>query len=585
MKRANRLRGVALGLLAIAPQARALEWKASGRVTFGSSYRLEAADPYLLNTLNAAAAGLTGLAPGGQNSDDGNTNFRRHEATSTVLKGVLELEAGAGSYAVLLRLKAWHDFALLERPRSWGNSANGYTAGSPLGDAGAPALSRFSGVLLGDAYVQGSASLGPLHAFGRAGRQSLTWGEAAAFAGGLHTLNPIDSPALRRPGALAQETLVAVPALFGRLGGAELALEGFVQRAYRPSALEMCGSFWSLSDYMLPGCDKVFIGAPALSDRARLQSGAYLKRLALAPAGGAQHGLGLLWKTAPLAAEVGLYLARYTNRSAMPGLQKSSRDGAPVIAGDPDGRNMRYFTEYPEGVQMATFSYAGLREPLRLHAELSYRRGQAVMLAAGDVIGAFLSPTAPSLFRAEANALAPGALFHGYDRYNTVHAELGLRRDWSVAGWPLLAGGADAVAKHVLALPAQALRRYGRADQFGVGPINGACLVTTAAPAKQCSQDGYVSANAWAYRLRLEARWNAIAQGLNGMAGLVFTSDVKGWSYDNVVNQGRQTLNLALRLDYRQRYLAELVLTPVWGGDYNALGDRDLLTFALGIRF
>jgi hypothetical protein len=39
----------------------------------------------------------------------------------------------------------------------------------------------------------------------------------------------------------------------------------------------------------------------------------------------------------------------------------------------------------------------------------------------------------------------------------------------------------------------------------------------------------------------------------------LFVHDVKGWSADALINEGRRTMNLALRFEYRQRYLAEIV--------------------------
>jgi hypothetical protein len=65
----------------------------------------------------------------------------------------------------------------------------------------------------------------------------------------------------------------------------------------------------------------------------------------------------------------------------------------------------------------------------------------------------------------------------------------------------------------------------------------------------------------------------------------LFVHDVKGWSADALINQGRRNAKLALRFEYCQRYLAELVYTPVWGGDYNAVSDRDQLAVAVGIKF
>ena len=577
---------VAIAWLALASNAAAApEFRASGRLTFGSSYRLEAADPNLLNSVNAAAAGLSGQAAGGANADDANTNFRRHDATSTVLKGYLELDAAEGASAALLRVKAWYDYALARQPRAWGNSANGYTAGAPLSDRGAPELSRFSGITLSEAWLQHSAELDGMRLLGRLGRQSLDWGTRIGFGGGLEILNPKDFPALRRPGAVPQETKVAPPMLFARLDAASgFGMEGYYQPGFRPSALDMCGTFWSLNDYLTEGCNQVYAGPPAGSDRARAQSGAYLKRSPAPnrPQGG-EHGLALSWKSAALATDFGLYYARYAGRTVTPGLVKSRRAGPPLIAGDPDGKNMTYFTEYVDDIALYAITFAHRRGATGFYGELDYRPKQPLQMGPGDVLGAFLSSTSPSLLRAEANALAPGAVYHAYDRYAASQLVLGVQHDWSAgAAW---SASAETVAKHVAGLPDPALRRYGRADIFGLGPIKGACAVTTSNPARQCSQDGYVSSNAAAYRLRLDLRYSALRPGLDCGASLVFVHDVKGWSGDNLVNQGRKSANLALRFEYRQRYVAELVYTPVWGGAYNPLADRDQLALAAGIKF
>lgn len=568
----------ALWLAALQPAA-AFDFKASGRVTFGSAYRLEAQDPNFMVTYNAAAAGLTGLSASGANADDANLNFRRHDATTTALKGYLDLAFDADGFGARLRVKAWHDFALRDQARAWGNVANSYAAGEPLSDAGAPRLSRFSGAAIGAAYVQQRFESGRLRVLGRAGLQTLDWGAKPGFSGGLESVNPRDLPAARRAGAAPQELRVPIPALFGRLElGRAFGVEGFYQTAFRPAAVDMCGTFWSFNDYLVAGCDKVMSGQPIVSDRARIPLGAYLKRLPTPEPRGSEYGVALTWKSAAFGTDFGLYQAHYISRTAMPGLRKSTRVGPAVIAGDPDGKNIAFFTEYPEAIRLHALTFA---HRSGVYGELSYRPNQPLMFSPGDALPPFLSPTAPALLRADANAIAPGALFHGYESYPMMQAQVGFQRELGA----VFTAGAEVVSRRLRGLPDQAVRRFGRNDVFGVGAINGACNVTSPDAARRCSQRGYVSRDALAWRARIDARLPSMAAGLVATASLGYVQDVKGWSADNVINEGRRTANLALRFEYRNRYLVEVVYAPVWGGDYNAVADRDQLALSVGVKF
>ena len=573
------LAGVALGVWM---DAQGMETSVSGRVTFGSVIRLEAPDPNLLTSLNAPLVGLVGRASG-SNADDANLNFRRHDAVSTVLKGYMDLTARDGNFSALVRIKAWRDFALDGGTRPWGNAPNAYAADTPLVDAGAARLSRFSGVALADAWVQHAVAWGATRLTGRLGQQTLAWGDRSAVGGGLNALNARDLPALRRAGAVAQEARVAAPMLFGRLELAPaLALEGFVGGRFKPTALDLCGTFWSVSDYLAPGCNAVMSGLPAQNDRARVATGALLRRLPTPASRGHDAGVAVLFKA--FGADVGLYQARYTWRLPMPGLRRTSRAGPPIVPGDPDGRNMAFLTEYPGDIALSALTFARKRGDTTVFGEASYLPRAPFMLAPGDALPPFLSPTVPALLRASADAVPPGGIFHGFDLHPTAQLQLGVQQDGTL-GAATVSGTFEVVAKHAMGLPDPAVRRYGRADLFGVGPVFGNCSVTTATPAQQCSQAGYATADAWGYRLRMEARWPALAPGLATTASAVFVHDVKGWSNDFLINQGRKTLQVALRLEYRQRYLAEIAWLPVWGGDYNPLSDRDTVALALGIKF
>jgi hypothetical protein len=343
-----------------------------------------------------------------------------------------------------------------------------------------------------------------------------------------------------------------------------------------------------MSDYLVDGCDRVMTGHPMVSDRARMPLGAYQKRLPTPKPGSREFGLAATWRRGD-GTEFGLYHARYNARTALPSLRRSSRPAGPaLLPGDPDGRNMAYFTEYAEGLRITAATFARKRASTTVHGEVSYRPALPFMLAPGDVLPPFMSDTTPSLLRARADAVPPGGIFRGYDLYAMWQAQAGVRHEWTAARMQL-AFGAEAVGKHARGLPDPSLLRYGRADIFGVGPIRGKCAGSTRDAARQCSLRGYATPDAWGYRLRLDARLARpapeLAPWLAASASLLFVHDVKGWSGDLLLNEGRKSANLALRFEYRQRYLMELGYQPSWGGEYNAAADRDTASVALGLRF
>lgn len=578
-------------LLACAWRADGAEfaWQFGGRITYGEVWRVQGRDPDLLTGVNAAAIGLTGTGSGG-NADDGNTNYARFDAASRAVKGVFELQAGADDWSAALRVKAWRDVGLLHDARPWGNVANGYAPDRPLSDAGAPRRSRFSGVALLEAWVQGRAQLGQAEVVARVGQQSLDWGTRMLSPGGLEALNPRDLPGLRRAGAVPAEGVVPRPLLFLRAALAPgFAIEAYHQARFRANAYDMCGTLWSMNDYLTEGCDKVMTGMPVTSDRARIPLGAWQKRLPTPAPGGSEFGVAASWRLALAGARpdtvVGLYHARYISRAAFPAVRRSTRVGGPgFIAGDPDGLNMAYRTEYPEGLRISALTLAHTRASTTLLGELSYRPRLPLMLAPADVIPPFLNDSMPALLRARVDAVAPGAIFQGWDLHPMWQLQLGVRREATLAGVSL-ALGAEAVLKRVPGLPDTGLLRYGRPDIFGVGPVNGACFGGTGNPARQCSDRGYVSPSAWGYRLRLDARLPALGPQWTGTASALLAHDVNGWAGDFQLSEGRRSLALALRLEYRGRYLVECGYHPAWGGDYNASADRDTASLALGVKF
>jgi hypothetical protein len=152
-----------------------------------------------------------------------------------------------------------------------------------------------------------------------------------------------------------------------------------------------------------------------------------------------------------------------------------------------------------------------------------------------------------------------------------------------VLGAASLDYGAEVVYKGVPDLPDPAVTRFGRSDIFGQGPVNGVCP-PPAAPT-QCSSDGYVSRHAWGYRLYGALRYVNVVDGVDLVPSVLFGHDVKGWSGDGGLLEGRKLAYAALRANFRRGFMAEIAWIPTWGGTYNNQRDRSAVQLFVGQRF
>jgi hypothetical protein len=120
--------------------------------------------------------------------------------------------------------------------------------------------------------------------------------------------------------------------------------------------------------------------------------------------------------------------------------------------------------------------------------------------------------------------------------------------------------------------PFDSLARFGRAEVFGQGPVNGVCP-PPAAPVS-CSSDGYVSRDAFGYRLRASLRYANVMNDVDLMPAVVFGQDVSGWSGDGMILEGRMLASASLQASFASRWTAAISWQPTWGGTYNNMRDR-----------
>lgn len=558
---------------------------ATGSIFLGTVLRTDERDAELLPAPNAALVGATGTAVGGKNQDDGNLNFSKGSSVSRAVKAWLELSYRRDGFGAVGQFKAWHDMALSRGERPLGNLPNGYAAGTPLSDKGAPARSRFSGVVAEDLHVFGNTTLGASNLAWKLGAQKLDWGNRFTMPGGLGDLSPRDFPAARRAGALPEEGRMAVPALAGQWAVTpSTSLDAFVQLGFRASALPGCGTFFSANDFVVGGCDKGLLGAAA--DPATVAAGTFIKRAADEKSSNTgQAGLGLRQKIDAWGAEVGLHVAQFHSRTPYLNAIKSQRTGAPFVPNDPGALNPRYFIGYAENIRMLGLSLEKKLPFGVVLAELSYRPNQPYQYNTVDLLNAFASAAGPTPLRAAASATPAGAQFSGYERHKAVQLNLGV-----VHGLPGILGaaggnaGVELAYKNVPDLPDPTVMRFRRSDVYGQAPVGAAACPATAS-AKTCSPDGYVSASAFAYRLRAGLRYPQIVAGVDFTPSIAFGHDVSGWSEDGSISEGRKFAVLSLKAEIHKAVLAELAWQPTWGGAYNNLKDRSTASLSIGYRF
>jgi hypothetical protein len=125
--------------------------------------------------------------------------------------------------------------------------------------------------------------------------------------------------------------------------------------------------------------------------------------------------------------------------------------------------------------------------------------------------------------------------------------------------------------------------RFGRSDIFGQGPVNGAC--PSGASPVSCTVDGYVSRQAWGYRLQAGLRYAGVVSGLDLFPSVILGHDVSGWSGDGSILEGRMFAVVSLRADLANGITAEVAWQPTWGGTYNNLRDRGSAQANVGYRF
>ena len=579
-----------------------IEGTFNSTLSLGTQMRTDSPNPNAYATTPSAF--VSGAAPGKLSGQTGGSdlNYNKGDTISTVLKGAFDLDLRKDKLGVFVRANVWTDSAQGQNAVPYGNYANNFRANSALSDSGFANSAKFNNAELRDYYLYDNFDLGDGKSVdAKLGRQVLNWGAAQLTNGGINAaINPADYASQFRPGALPTDSKLPVGMLSAKLAtGSDWNLEGFVPYEFRSTVLPGCGTFFDIASAFPQGCNMAGIVTPPLvplsmaSEAKELVSGLYLHRAGdVNAADFGQFGLSAGFKVIALDADFKAY-ALNTHSSVL-GVRMIVDNINGAYAGsvaqrlaDPNG--LKYANVYAENDQLYGLSGNKKIDPSsNLYGEVAYRPNAPISMNAADVVAAFAT-RAPTSFLAIHKGIlniAPGGTFDAYDRFGVVTANVGASKIFNkTLGAERITLVGEVGFSHVNDLPDQNVMRYGRPLAYGTAANTAGGPCTDTVPGKTCTNDGFVTSDAWGLRLLTSATYANALAGASLTPSLLVAQDMDGYSYDNNFSKGRSTVRPALRMDWGHSYYLDLQYTMFSGGSYNLAVDRSYLSLVAGARF
>ncbi len=584
----------------------------NSQLSVGSSWRMTDRDPkfYSSNNIIDGVPG-TGLS---STTDDDTLNFGKHDAFTTIIKGINDIQLEKDGFGAFVRVKYWYDLELKDGDRPHGNGPNGYAAGTPLSDEGFSDTSKFSGIQILDAYIYGAFDLGETPLDVRLGRQVVSWGESTFIQGGINAINPLDVSALRRPGATLKEGLLPVGMLFANAGLSEnLSVEAFYQYEWEKTQIDGCGTFFATVDYAADGCN--FITA-AGSDAQAVAGGVYAKRKTdIEPDDGGQYGVAVRYYSEALNdTEFGLYYMNIHARLPIASVYRSeftdygpteltppvdlvditgpfipwAATADPATAGllnaygitdlskeNIDSLNANYVIEFPEDLKVYGLSFATNVSGIALSGEISYKPDTPTQINGNHAVGAALSenPLLPFSQRLQAEGVVGDSYVRAWDEFDVTQLQitaiqffdqvLGASRITFIGEVGLtLTDGIEDMADQGY--------QYGRDTIFG-------------APTFAPGEGGFKTDSAWGYRTRVEFNYPDLFAGIAFKPIVSWYHDVDGHS--DQFNEGSTVAAVSLEALYQQKYSLTVSYTNFGGGEFNSITDKDFLALSFAFSY
>ena len=327
------------------------------------------------------------------NADDGDRNFTPGLISNRIdLASVLSLTKD--EFGVLVGADGWYD--TVYHARTHNNSPATYNAISVPNTEFPHATRDLEGQFaeLGDAFAYGNFNFLKMPLSVRIGRQTVLWGEGAFFDQDSIAAAQAPVDYLRNIGQQNYSNSAFLPTTQLFISAQpipDVTVAAYYQFGWRPSRLPAVASYFSDSDLLGAGAERLLLG-----------NGQFLLRSAdRTPSDGGHFGLSL--KATLDEIDVGLYALRYA--SEYPYLRFTL-----YSAPEPDGEAGDFYSSFPGSIDLYGASISGYIGDISVVAEAAARLNTPI-----------LGGSAVQQYYALNSDQTPGA---NYVRGNTFHAQI-----------------------------------------------------------------------------------------------------------------------------------------------------------------
>jgi hypothetical protein len=269
-----------------------------------------------------------------------------------------------------------------------------------------------------DGFVFGSGNLGETTWSLRAGKHSIIWGESLFFGsnGIAGAQAPVDAVKLSSvPNSLFKETIRPIGQISGQLQiTPDVSLAGYYQYQWKKSRLSSVGSYFSNTDVVDAGGERVIVGNPIVAGGG---PAAFFRSVDESAKNTGQLGLALRLHAAGV--DYGIYALQWHSKSPVVYLKPSSitpADGPAVVTNpssfDPArGEIGQYYLVYPENIRSYGVSASTGVGEATVSAELSIRRNTPLVSNAQTVLAGLSADNDKNPLYAIGNSLHAQASF------------------------------------------------------------------------------------------------------------------------------------------------------------------------------